>query len=360
MWLKNQLRKIKAKIIYVKATYRTVRNRMKKVRNYPTTIQLPITYLCNFDCVMCGMHHMIQRKDFTVEEFKQIISDKLFKKVKSVGINGGEPFLKKDLIEFIQILVDTLPKLRVFYMISNGFFTDKILEQLTEIKRIAEKKGIMISLAISVDGINDMQDFHRGKKDAFVNANRTIELILENKSQYVDYLNVICTITRYNIERINEVAVWADNLGIDVSYNIATVNARIENEDRVDSFSVFSDEHARMLTEEFFYCKYRQTGDEKYFSLYLYLKTGKRYSDCPCMYNEWVTLTPDTQIGYCATHSKNLGSGLDESPYDIVQNNLPYLDEIKETFCENCSHYSYKLNAKGLKEMYKDRMENIF
>ena len=48
------------------------------VLEYPLTIQLPITYLCNYDCVMCGMHHMTRYRDFTAEELGGILKDKLF------------------------------------------------------------------------------------------------------------------------------------------------------------------------------------------------------------------------------------------------------------------------------------------
>lgn len=337
-----------------------IKNHFFLIRKYPLTIQLPITYLCNCDCVMCGMHHMISRKDFSANELKAILSDKLFSHVRGIGINGGEPFLKEDLVECCEAMLDVLSDLNEFNIISNGFFTEKILSKLAQIKEIAAGRNVKVNLSISVDGINDMQDLHRGRKNAFINADKTIRSILSCKDKYVDSLNVICTITKINISRINEVEAWAESLGIEVSYNIATVNVRIENENRLENFSVFSDEHSRMLAQEFFYTKYRTTGIEKYFGLYLFLKTGKRYADCPCMFNEWITLTPDTQIGFCATHSKNLGSALQESPYEIVQNNISYLKEIKKTYCNSCSHYMYSLNTEGLKLLYDEKMREIF
>lgn len=125
-------------------------------------------------------------------------------------------------------------------------------------------------------------------------------------------------------------------------------------------FSVFSDEHSRMLAQEFFYGQYLKTGSQKFFAIYLFLRTGKRYAPCPCMYNEWITLTPDSQIGFCATHSRILGSGLERSAYDIVRENLPYLDEIRSEFCRTCSHYMYTLDAEGYRVMLEDRYRNRF
>lgn len=72
-----------------------------------TQIQLPITFKCNFDCVMCGMRNLISQEDFSSEELSQIISDKLFQNVTGIGLNGGEPFLKKDLVECVEVITQT-------------------------------------------------------------------------------------------------------------------------------------------------------------------------------------------------------------------------------------------------------------
>ena len=79
------------------------------------------------------------------------------------------------------------------------FLKMRILEKLEQIKEKCTCANIEVFLSISVDGIDDMQDFHRGKKDAFKNAEKTIELILAKKDKYVDYIDVISTITKYNI-----------------------------------------------------------------------------------------------------------------------------------------------------------------
>ena len=334
--------------------------RKKAVLEYPLTIQLPITYLCNFDCVMCGMHHMTRYKDFTADELDAILSDKLFSKVEAVGVNGGEPFLKPDILECFRKMIEQLPNLKNFYIISNGYFTERITRSLKEIKKMCEPKGIKVNISFSVDGIADMQDFHRGKKGAFEHIEKTIETIKSAQELYADFMNLTCTITKHNIERINEVEVWAEKTGVSVAYNIATVNVRIENEDRVNDFSLMADEHARMLAMEFFHKKYMETAEEKYYVLYLYLRDGKRYADCPCMYNEWITLTPNAQMGFCATHSKELGSALEKSAYEIIQENISHLDEIKKNYCNGCSHYTSMLNAEGYQILREEMRKNYY
>lgn len=356
--IKYWFRYIAVSIFYALKIINRKINLNRRIKKYPDTIQLPITNHCNFNCVMCGMNKLKNSKDFTCEQLKSILKDKLFFKVKAVGLNGGEPFIKNNLEEYINVIVSCLPELRAINIISNGYFTDTIIVKLADIKKICSNKGIKVNLSISIDGVNDMQDFHRGKKGAFKNALDTIEQILLNPQKYIDYLDIICTITKYNIERINEVEVWAESLGINVEYNIATLNNRIKNDDK--SFLIFDDEHAKKLAMEFFYCKYKETQKEKYYAIYLFIRYNKRYSYCPCMYNEWITVTPDCNIGFCATHSKSLGSGLDESPFDIVNSNIKYLKHLRKIYCDNCSHYSYTLNEKGLRMLYRDKKKNMF
>jgi MoaA/NifB/PqqE/SkfB family radical SAM enzyme len=330
----------------------------KKLNHFPSVIQFPITYKCNFNCVMCGMKELSNKKDMTIDELKHILNDKLFSEIKAVGINGGEPFLRRDFKEYMIAIMDALPSLEAFNIISNGFMTNKILDDLEFVKHETTKRNIKLNLSISIDGIGDMQDFHRGKQGAFANASNTIKALKKDLCKYVDSLDVICTITKYNISRINEVLVWSEDMDIEVEYNIATVNRRINNLDKEKDFSIQEDKHSKMLATEFFYCLYRKTNKEKYFAIFLYLQTGKRYAPCPHQYNEWVTVLPDGEIEFCATQSKRLGNGCEHSPYDIVQNNTEYLYEIRDTHCRTCSHYSYILNSEGRELLYDDCLKN--
>lgn len=343
---------------YIEKSETGVNSQDKEIREYPLTIQLPITHLCNFDCVMCGMHEMIRCKDFTVEELNKILQDKLFSKVETIGINGGEPFMRKDFVECVDVMINNCKNLKGLYIISNGYFTDAIISTLERIRVRCQKSNVSVNLSISVDAVGELQDFHRGKKGAFEKADITCKKILSREKELVDNLDIICTITNYNVRNLNEVVVWAEELGVEVAYNIATENERIQNQSRVKLFSVLEDEYNKMLAREFFYNQYQKTRSEKYYALYLYLRDGKRYAECPCMNNEWIMLTPDSQIGFCATHSRKMGSALENSAYDLVQNNLKQLKEIKDCYCMGCSHYAYKLNSDGLRELMKEKYKN--
>lgn len=328
--------------------------RKNKMQEYPNTIQMPITYKCNFDCVMCGMRHLIKREDFTYEDLNIILQDKLFHKIRSVGLNGGEPFIKEDLVQCVEVILKNLPELKKISIISNGFFTEKMCEKLAQIKAMCKERKVSVSLSLSVDGIGEMQNFHRGNKWAWEKLQATASELLSNKQRYCDYLDIICTITKYNIYHINEVECWAEGLNIPVAYNIATENVRIDNHEKLEDFTIFNDEKARMMAQEFFYCKFKQTHSQKYFAIYYFIRNRKRIAVCPCKNNEWVTLTPNCQLGYCATHSKELGNAKEVSAYQLFHGNLPYHKELTTEHCSTCSHYSYGLDKDGKKKYIKE------
>ncbi len=323
----------------------------------PNTIQFPITYKCNFNCVMCGMHELVYKEHMSLEQMERVIIDALYLNVKTIGINGGEPFLRNDLCEYIKTIIHLVPNIKQFNIISNGFFTDKIIRDLLEIKKICEGK-VYLNLSISIDGIGKVQDQHRGRNDAFYNAQKTIEIIKQNISKYVDNLDVICTVTKNNIWRINEVVVWAEKMGINVNYNIASINKRINNYKKADDFLLQNDELTKYMAAEFFYGQYLQTQRESYFAIYLYLLTGKRYALCPYHKNEWTTILPEGEIAFCPTRSNSLGNGLEMSPTQILQEGKEYIEQIKEKYCESCSHYMYWLSSAGLRFLYEDRIKN--
>ena len=329
------------------------------MQEYPTEIQLPITYKCNYNCVMCGMRNLIKKEDFTSKELGEILKDKLFSKVEAVGVNGGEPMMRKDIYECFVEMIDALPNLKVFNMISNAYFTDKYASELVKIKKLCQSHNIKLNLTLSVDGIGDMQNFHRGHHNGWEHTKNTFNLILSQKNLYCDDLNIICTITKYNIYDINDVDVWAKSINVPIAYNIATVNVRIDNVDKVEDFSIFNDEHARLMAQEFFFNLFSLTKSKRYFAIYYFIKNRKRIANCPCMNNSWVTLTPNKQLGYCATHSNELGDAYENSAYDLFNNNLSHLQFIKNTYCDTCSHYIYTLNREGKKEYYKELIRNL-
>ena len=349
--------------VYGKFFARIILGEYKKERRvqYPTVIQMPITYKCNFDCVMCSMKKMILNTSFSAEELDIILSDKLYRKVTSVGINGGEPFLVKNLDEYVNVIVTELPKLKNLYIITNGYFTESIVNMSKKIYSICQKSGVNLTISVSMDGVGDMQDKMRGKKGAFEHACKTISELYHNKTKYCDIFQLACTLTKVNIYHIAELDSWAKGNGYPISYNVATIHKRLKNEDKYEEFSLYEDESARLMAAEFFYSKYKETYSETYFGLYYYIRYGERISLCKHQC-EAVTLTPNAQLAYCATHSDEIGNVLEKSSYEVFfdKRNIEYREHMRKKYCEHCSQYSSALSPKAYLKYYaRERMKDV-
>lgn len=310
----------------------------KKIQ-YPKTLQLPITNACNLDCVMCNIH-MNDKSLIPLEEFeKKIVSSKLLKSIKAVGVNGGEPFLLKNIDEYIKLILN-LPKLKGIYIISNGTLTDQVLIKLKAIKEMCSKKGISLTISFSLDGVGEIHDIVRNKKGCFEALMKTVGLINNHREEYCDNLNFICTISRYNVKHLIELDNFAKRNGFSINYNIATIHKRLKNNEKYEDFSILNDRYSCLLAAEFFYKKFIETNLSKYFALFLYLYDEKhiRYGECQYLHNA-ITITPEGDVCYCATWSDVLGNIKENDLEELYFNNRSYNEQIKENYCKHCSHY---------------------
>lgn len=350
--------KLYSKLIVKVLLFRFPVNKRFLSHKKPTMLQLQISYKCNLNCIMCGMNNMRDKKDFSPEEFSRLIQNKLFKNIKSVGISGGEPFLMYNLYQYIDELIKYLPKLRNIYIITNGYFTNQTLQMLEKIKQICSTNSVKLTVSFSVDGINETHDFVRGKNGAFINGEKTCFSIVKDKKKYCDEFDTICTITKHNIYNINEVDVWAKKNNIPISYNVATLHKRLCNESKFDNFSVYSNEHVRFLTAEFFYSKFYETKSSKYYALYKYILDMRRRTGCDFKY-DGVTVTSEGNIYYCAARSDVVGNGFDDDASNIYFSNINYRNQLIKDECDSCSHYVGSLTFKASLEYNNEILRAI-
>jgi molybdenum cofactor biosynthesis enzyme MoaA len=306
---------------------------------------------------MCNIHENDSRNELNRDEIERILRDPIFKHIESVGINGGEPFLLKNITEIIETVITTLPSIKNLFIISNGTIPS-CPDRIKEINAICKNHNVRFVLSFSIDGYGKMHDEMRGSIGTFEKLMCTINKILKKKQMYCDSLNFICTLTKKNIYYVNELEAFANKIGISITYNIATEHERLKNDIKYQDYSLSTDDKARMLAREFLYSKFRKTKSKTYYALYRYLRDDKpkRYANCQYLHNA-ITLTPNGDICYCATHSKVLDN-VKNSKSNIEKiyfENKEYNDEIRERCCATCSHYMGALTD----EAYKDYINEL-
>jgi Fe-coproporphyrin III synthase len=122
---------------------------------------LIVTYRCNAKCYMCNTWRYPSSID---EEFKPELLNKIPGGLSFVNITGGEPFLRDDLQEVLDIAVK---KTRRLVISTNGYFTEKIAG-------IARAFGNRVGFRISLEGLPAANDELRGIKNGFDHGLRSL------------------------------------------------------------------------------------------------------------------------------------------------------------------------------------------
>ena len=139
---------------------------------------------------------------------------KLPKTLRDINVSGGEPFLRRDLVELVKILHEICPKARIIIS-TNGYLSDLIKEKMREILKSVPQVGV----GISIDGIGEMHDKIRGIPGGFNLATRTVKLLREDLG--MKNLRIAFTISKQNIDHLSKVYDLSLELGVQFTLALA-------------------------------------------------------------------------------------------------------------------------------------------
>ncbi len=175
-----------------------------KTLNYPSYVIFFVTANCNANCKMCfykdNMAENRDQNELTVEEYDKI--SKNLKLINILGISGGEPFLRNDLSEIIDVIYKNCHPL-VMDLPTNGFFTESILRQVESIAKNCP--DMIVDLQLSIDGPERIHNEIRGLKDGFSRIKETYKGLVSLKHKYKNLRLKACVVySHYNQDYIEE------------------------------------------------------------------------------------------------------------------------------------------------------------
>jgi len=137
-----------------------------KCKKYPRAIYLHLTQRCNFNCVYCYLNAGKQScNELTTDEVKRILSQIVIFQPVKVIFTGGEPLMRKDLIELARYFRGLNPPLSQLCLDTNGsLITSRTASSLV---------ALFDEIRISIDGFKDTNDVLRGQ-GAFKSAIQAI------------------------------------------------------------------------------------------------------------------------------------------------------------------------------------------
>tara|TARA_B100000315_G_C14556909_1_gene578616 strand:+ start:706 stop:1800 length:1095 start_codon:yes stop_codon:yes gene_type:complete len=210
----------------------------------PNELIFFVTNVCNFRCNHCFNQNLGSSKyDLSLSEIEKIVSSLNGRKIFNLLISGGEPLIRKDLINIISLFVSSCATSKIL-ITTNGYYTDKTVSIFKALSR--KHKKVLFRIHFSIDGLSDYHNFIRGNDSSFEKSIHTIKAIEGLRLKNVE-VSTICTITDYNINNVIEFQHYMNNANIEVTYNIGRTNHAMIT---LPDGSYFSSPHINNQTPE--------------------------------------------------------------------------------------------------------------
>jgi MoaA/NifB/PqqE/SkfB family radical SAM enzyme len=137
------------------------------------------------------------------EEFEPEILRKIPGGMKRLNITGGEPLLRNDIMDIVDILDAKTGRLEIS---TNGYFSDRIEE--------IARKHPKITVRVSIEGLPALNDKLRGIRDGFDHAMRTI---LTLRRLGVEDIGFAMTISGENCRDLLDIYTLAASMDVELA-----------------------------------------------------------------------------------------------------------------------------------------------
>jgi len=252
-------------------------------------ISLEITHRCICKCSMCNIWKIPANvPDLDLSNWLALLSSPELRHLRELDLTGGEPFLRKDLGELLQLICDLqpthFPELRTLAITTNGILTGRVLEITRGIIGLLQDRGIDLVLACGMDAVGEIHDRIRNFPGAWENLQKTLDELYHLRTIHPNLvLGVKTTVVPQNAHILTQIAEYAErnNLFTIISPRIITPN-RFGNTDMEIDLKFSSEELDAMIR---FYENPGATWNWHREALLGYLKSGRIDKPCSAGYN---------------------------------------------------------------------------
>ncbi|MDP2365008.1 MAG: polysaccharide pyruvyl transferase family protein, partial [Ignavibacteria bacterium] len=201
---------------------------------------------------------------------------------------------------------------------------------------------------VSLDGVENIHNIIRGKKNAF---EKTTNSLFGLKKQNVQII-ACCTIVKENVYHLHNLLEWGKANGVYIRFRVAEFINRLYNDGLNFQIRNFDDYEIKHLVSFFHLLINEYENDESikatYYSILSILTGGSRITGCPYQTLNAINLDSEGNFSFCAPKG-NLHKTGDDIGKNIIAN-LEERTHIIENKCNNCIHdyhstYIPKINS---------------
>lgn len=166
----------------------------------PVEASIIVTYRCPMKCSMCSIWKNPSQKE------KEISPSQLQKlpRLKFINITGGEPFVRSDLDEIVDI---SLQKARRVVISTSGWYRERVIKLARRFPRVG--------IRVSIEGLSVANDKLRGKTGGF---DRGLKLLLQLKAMGLRDIGFGITVSDENAADL----LWLYLLSRNLNFEFAT------------------------------------------------------------------------------------------------------------------------------------------
>ncbi len=313
--------------------------------DFPFKLTFALTFWCNYKCQTCNIWQRKPKDELTAEEIDDFF--RISNRFSWVDLTGGEVSLRKDFPQICESLIRHNRQLLLLHFPTNGYLTDRIVEQTRQILALRPPKLI---ITVSMDGDEEMNDLVRGIPGGYRRQMETFRRLRELKGAEV-VLGM--TLSKLNAHHREAAFAAAQREVPGLEYRDLHVNIVHESDHYLGNTELglrdYSDEtRQRLIHETKIHARLRARLpvhpvdylERAYLSrVEDYLRTGVTPMRChalraSCFVDSWGTVFP------CTIYDRPLGS-LRETGYDLrpIWNAEPTRQvqgEIWEKQCPQC------------------------
>lgn len=240
------------------------RPRYHRMYRLPTDISIITTYRCPMRCMMCNIW---KNPTSPAEEIKPAELEML-PDFKFVNITGGEPFVREDLDEIIEVMARKSPRIVIS---TSGWFDDRVIA--------LARKFPKIGIRISIEGMRDKNDELRGRSGGF---DKGVAILRELKRMGLRDIGFGITVSNHNSADMLELYQLSKELGMEFATAAFHNSFYFHKYDNVITNAEEVTDNFRRLME----LQLRETHPKSWFRAYFnmglvnYVNGGRRLLPC--------------------------------------------------------------------------------
>jgi len=216
----------------------------------PVIFTLGITRRCNSRCIMCSIWKGEPGKELTLGEIQEIFTNPVLNHLKILTLSGGEPTLREDLAQIAQVIIDSNPRIKQMWLLTNALNPSLVGQRVKDILKLpAYHKLERFTVLVSLDGYGDTHERIRRVPQAFDRVNETLKVLkgLQLNAPFDIQLN--CVIQKLNVNNLPQISKFAQKMELPIAFG--PVVKILGNEKDFKEHLMPSDDQLRQLKDFF-------------------------------------------------------------------------------------------------------------